>query len=91
MEQAAYYFPRESFSKGVDLDTMEYIITTELPKELMDSVYIEADDEEVYLMSTADDRFFKSYTVPEGFEVDEIDYDYEGNYLIMKLMLKRSQ
>ena len=71
-------------------ETLEYIITTELPRELAKSVYIEADEDEVYLMSTKDLGFFRSYSMPHGFEVGGIDYDYEGNYLIMKLILKRN-
>lgn len=74
----------------IDRESLEYIITTELPRELAKSIYIEAEDDEVYLMSTKDLDFFRSYSVPHGFEVGEISYDYEGNYLIMKLNLKRN-
>ncbi len=77
-------------SWGRDSETMEYIITTELPDELRHSIYIEADQGSIRLRSTEDEDFLRSYNLPRGFEVDEIDYDYEGNYLVLKLQLKRS-
>jgi hypothetical protein len=80
---------KEARLVGRSPDTMEYIITTELPRELMNSIFIEADDEEVYLLSTKDESFFRSYFVPEGFEVGEINHDYEDNYLVIKLILKK--
>lgn len=82
-------YRREGDLLGRDSDSMEYIITTELPRRLRRSVYIEADGDEIHLRSTKDESFHRSYTLPRGFEVDEIDSDYEGGYLIMKLLLKR--
>lgn len=82
-------YRREGSLRGGDSDAMEYIITTELPRRLRRSVYIEADGDEIRLRSTKDESFHRSYTLPRGFEVDEIDSDYEGGYLIMKLLLKR--
>lgn len=83
-----------TFKRGrlrrTDSETMEYIITTELSRRLRNSVYIEADEEEIYLRSTKDEAFHRRYTLPMGFEVDEIDYNYEGGYLVLKLLLKRS-
>jgi len=79
----------EGPSQVVKHDVMEYIITTELPGKLKKSIYIEADEESIHLKSTQDKGFFKSYTLPQGFEVDEINYNYEGNYLLLKLKLKR--
>lgn len=74
---------------GSDSETMEYIITTELPGRMRNSIYIESDEEEINLKSSKDEKFLKSYTLPEGFQLDEIYYDYEGNYLVLKLLLKR--
>ena len=83
-------YKRDYHPGGRDSDTMEYIITTELPRRLRKSIYIEADGEEIHLRSTQGEVFLRSYSLPRGFEVDEIDYDYEGDYLVLKLMLKRS-
>jgi hypothetical protein len=71
------------------LDTMDYIITAELPVRLRRSIYIEADEEAIHLRSTEDEAFLRSYSLPSGFEVDNIDYSYEGSFLLLKLMLKR--
>jgi len=81
---------REGGFRGRDPNTMDYIITTELPERLRRDVYIEAGEEAIHLRSPADEAFLRSYTLPKGFDVDEIHYDYEGKYLIMKLLLKRS-
>lgn len=80
---------REGRPRGRRTDTMEYLITTELPGKLRKGIYIEADEEVIHLRSPQDEAFLRSYTLPEGFEVDEIDYNYEGNYLLLKLLLKR--
>lgn len=82
-------FKDESVSGSRDPDTMEYIITTELPERLRERVYIETGEEEIYLKSIEGDRFLRSYSLPRGFEVEEIDYDYEGSYLVLKLRLIR--
>jgi hypothetical protein len=76
------YRPQES-------EIMEYMITIDLPRELRKTVYIEDNGNVVHLRSNAED-FHRSYTLPVGFEVDEYSYEYEGNYLILKLKLKRT-
>ncbi len=83
-------FKHEDHWRGKDSDTMEYIITTELPRRLRNCIYFETDMEEIHLRSTEGESFLKSYSLPRGFEVDEIDYDYEGDYLVLKLLLKRN-
>jgi hypothetical protein len=71
-------------------ETMEYIITIDLPDRLRRTVYIEGNDGVVHLKSSVDESFYRSYSLPEGFEVDEYSYEYDGNYLLLKLKLKRS-
>jgi hypothetical protein len=83
-------FKHEDQWRSKDSDTMEYIITTELPRRLRKSIYFETDGGEIHLRSTEGESFLKSYSLPNGFEVDEINYDYEGDYLVLKLLLKRS-
>jgi len=82
-------FKHENASRSRNPDTMEYIITTELPEELRKRVYIETSEEEVHLRSIEGDGFLRSYSLPRGFEVEEIDYDYEGSFLVLKLRLIR--
>lgn len=79
----------EERPRRMGLDTMDYIITAELPVRLRRSIYIKADEEAIHLRSADDEAFIRSYSLPTGFEVDDIHYSYEGSFLILKLMLKR--
>ncbi len=74
--------PRES-------EIMEYMITIEVPNHLKRTIYVEGEDGTVHLRSSVDESFYRSYRLPEGFEVDEYDHEYEGDYLLLKLILKR--
>ena len=71
-------------------ETIEYIITLDVPKSLKDSIYIEEDDESLMLLSNADESFVKTYSLPEGFHVDDVESDYEGNFLLVKVSLMRN-
>jgi hypothetical protein len=75
--------PRES-------EAMEYMITIEVPPELRKTVYIEGASGEVRLGSTIDGSFSRRYDLPPGFDVDEYNYEYEGDYLVLRLRLKRA-
>ena len=72
---------------GEGYESVEYMITTELPKRLQKTVTIESDEETIYLKSSADAGFNRSYPIPEGFDLEGIDYDYEEGYLVLKLRL----
>ena len=71
-------------------EAMEYMITLEVPPELRRTVYIEGVEGEVRLGSSVDGSFSRSYDLPWGFEVDEYNYEYEGDYLVLRLKLKRA-
>jgi len=75
--------PRES-------EAMEYMITLEVPQELKRTVFIEGVGGEVRLGSSVDGSFSRRYDLPRGFEVDEYNYEYEGDYLVLRLKLKRA-
>lgn len=75
--------PRES-------EAMEYMITLEVPPELKRTVFIEGVGDEVRLESSVDGSFSRRYDLPQGFEVDEYNYEYEGDYLVLRLKLKRA-
>ncbi|NQT07985.1 hypothetical protein HQ586_02805 [Candidatus Bathyarchaeota archaeon] len=71
-------------------EAMEYMITLEVPPELKRTVFIEGVGGEVRLGSSVDGSFSRSYDLPRGFEVDEYNYEYEGDYLVLRLKLKRA-
>jgi hypothetical protein len=70
-------------------EMMEYMITIEVPAKLRNTVYIEEERGVVHLWSRADPSFHRSYTLPEGFDVGDYSYEYDGGYLILKLKLER--
>jgi uncharacterized membrane protein len=72
-------------------ETMEYVITTEIPREIADNVRIEAGDGEVFLVSSVDEDFRRRYSIPRGFHVERLKYDYEDNYMILRLTLKKAK
>ncbi|MFP3951352.1 MAG: hypothetical protein ACLFVP_04320 [Candidatus Bathyarchaeia archaeon] len=81
-----------SFYEGMTdrtAERMEYMITTVIPKRLRDKIYIEEGEGEIYIKTRGDERYDKSYLLPEGFGVESLDYDYEGEYLLIKLRLVR--
>lgn len=72
-------------------ETAEYLITLVVPRKLQKTVYIETDDRQLYLKSKVDKNYIKKYNIPEGFDLDSLDYDYDGDFLIMKLFLFRER
>ncbi len=76
------YVPEES-------EAMDYVITIDVPTRLRKTIYIESDGYAVHLRSNVDGSFHRSYRLPEGFDMDEYDYEYEGSYLLLRLKLKR--
>ncbi len=70
-------------------EVMEYMITIDLPPEIRDTVYIEGEEGVFHIRSGVDPSFHRSYTLPEGFDVDEYDHEFDGGYLLLKLKLKR--
>lgn len=70
-------------------DTTEYIITTEIPRKLQDSIFLEDEVDRVVLMSKKDKKFIKIYNLPDGYTVDSVESDYEGSFLILKMQLRQ--
>ena len=75
--------------KPQESEAMEYMITLEVPPDLKRTVFIEGVEGEVRLGSSVDGSFSRRYDLPGGFEVDEYNYEYEGDYLVLRLRLKR--
>jgi hypothetical protein len=70
-------------------ETTEYLITVDLPKGLRKTIYIERGEGMIHIRSNFNHSFHRGYRLPEGFEVGEYNYEYEGSFLLLKLRLKR--
>ena len=71
-------------------ETTEYIITLKVPRRLRKTLYVEVGEGgAIYIRSTKDPTFERSYTLPAGFDVEDVEFDYEGDYLILRLLLRR--
>jgi len=75
---------------GSFYETIEYMITTEIPQGLKGSIYIEEDDDRLKLLSTKDNGFVKVYDIPSNCLVDDVESDYEGSYLLVKVRLRKT-
>ncbi len=70
-------------------ETIEYMITTEIPQGLEDSIYIEEDEERLKILSSKDSGFMRVYEVPSNCLVDDVESDYEGSYLLVRVRLRK--
>jgi hypothetical protein len=70
-------------------ETIEYMITTEIPQGLEGSIYIEEDDERLKILSSKDSGFLRVYEVPSNCLVDDVESDYEGSYLLVRVRLRK--
>ncbi|HUV55271.1 MAG TPA: hypothetical protein VMW03_08715 [Candidatus Krumholzibacteriaceae bacterium] len=71
-------------------ETIEYMITTEIPRGLKGSIYIEEDDDRLRLLSNRDNGFVRVYDIPSNCLVDDVESDYEGSYLLVKVRLRKT-
>lgn len=84
------YAPLDFSLNADESEEMDYMITLEIPDHVRRRVLIEGEGSVLWLRSGADGSFVRRYTMPEGFEVGEFEYEYEGSYLVLKLRLRRS-
>ncbi|MCW4049975.1 MAG: hypothetical protein NWE89_09600 [Candidatus Bathyarchaeota archaeon] len=70
-------------------ETLEYIVTTEVPGGLKDSIYIMDEYDVIVLLSSKDKDFRKTYSLPENFHVDSVESDYEDSFLVVKVRLQK--
>jgi hypothetical protein len=70
-------------------ETVDYMITSEVPQKLKDSIDIYDNDTELVIKSISDKRFIKVYPLPENHTVDSLQYEFEGDFLLLKVSLKR--
>lgn len=72
-------------------EEMEYMITIKVPPGLEKTVYVEEDEMgSIDIYSHNDSTFHRTYDLPSGYEVAEYKYEYDGDYLVLRLKLKNS-
>lgn len=71
-------------------ESIEYIITTEIPETLKETIYLEDNLGKIILRSDKNPNFQKSYNIPEGFMIESVDSAYEETYLLLKAKLIRA-
>jgi hypothetical protein len=83
----------KKFNKPWDqlAETLEFIITSQVPDPLYKTLYLETDGNKIFIKSRKDLKYKKSYSLPSGFNIGNLDYDYDGDYLVIKLHLLRDE
>ncbi len=71
-------------------ETIEYMITTEIPQGLEGSIYVEEDDGRLRLLSAKDKGFMRVYDLPSNSLVDDVESDYDGGYLLLRVRLRKT-
>jgi hypothetical protein len=70
-------------------EVLEYMITIKVPSGLKNTVYMdEGEIGVINIYSHIDSTFYRSYDLPSGYEVEGYTFEYEGDYLVIKLKLK---
>jgi uncharacterized protein (DUF983 family) len=78
-----------NLSDGENFEHIEYVITAELPKRMEKTILVESNGTSIHLHSTLDKEFKRNYTIPDGHDLEGLDYDYEEGYLVLRLHLVR--
>jgi hypothetical protein len=73
------------------MEETKLMITTEIPKKLVETIYFEDDGETLTLLSSKDKRFRKIYPIPEECSVETVQYEYEKNYLVLQVNLVKDR
>ena len=78
-----------NLSSGENFEHIEYVITAELPKRMEKTILVESNGASIHLHSTLDKDFNRDYTIPDGHDLEGLDYDYDEGYLVLRLHLIR--
>jgi hypothetical protein len=78
-----------NLSSGENFEHIEYVITAELPKRMEKTILVESNGTSIHLHSTLDKEFSRNYTIPDGHDLEGLDYDYDEGYLVLRLHLVR--
>jgi len=90
-DEGVYTINENNFSGGNVTETIEYMITTEIPETLKDTIFLEDNLNEIVLLSEKDASFRKIYGIPEPFIVDSVESAYEDELLVLKVKLYKDQ
>jgi len=88
-DEGIYSLQESRGSSSNVTETVEYMITTEIPERLKDTIYIEDNLNEVVLLSEKDPGFQKFYNIPDSFIIDSVESAYEDKFLVLKIKLVR--
>ena len=88
-DEGIYRLNDNSLIRGSVMETIEYLITLEVPRRLKDSIFYEEEYGDLVITSKKDRTFKKTYSLPDYYLIDEIESQYEGNYLLLKLYLNK--
>lgn len=88
-DEGIYTLQESHGSSSNVTEKVEYMITTEIPEGLKDTIYIEDNLEEVVLRSEKDPGFQKNYNIPDSYIIDSVESAYEDGFLLLKIKLIR--
>ena len=86
-DEGIYTVNENNFAGGNVTETMEYMITTEVPAKLKDTIFLEDNLNEIVLLSEQDPNFRRTYNIPEPYIIDEVESAYEDEFLVLKVKL----
>jgi hypothetical protein len=88
-DEGIYTLQESRGSSSNITETIEYMITTEIPEKLKDTIYIEDNLDEIVLKSEKDTGFQKVYNIPDSYIIDSVESAYEDTFLLLKIKLVR--
>jgi hypothetical protein len=88
-DEGVYTIRGNSGSTSNIIESIEYVITTEISDNLKDTIYIEDNLDEIVLRSEVDPWFKKNYNIPNSYIIDSVESAYEDGFLLMKIKLIR--
>jgi len=88
-DEGIYTLQESRGSSSNVTETVEYMITTEIPEKLKDTIYIEDNLDEIVLRSEKDPGFQKNYIIPDSYIIDSVESAYEDKFLLLKIKLTR--
>jgi hypothetical protein len=88
-DEGIYTLNETHFSGSNVTETQEYMITTEIPDALKDTIFLEDNLNEIVLLSDKDNGFNRAYSIPDQFIIDSVESAYEDQFLVLKVKLVR--
>jgi uncharacterized protein (UPF0333 family) len=88
-DEGIYTLQESRGSSSNITETVEYMITTEIPETLKDTIYIEDNLDEIVLKSEKDKKFQRVYAIPDNYIIDSVESAYEDEFLLLKIKLTR--